>query len=333
MKPRILTALVVLPLLAAPARAEKQEISIVGQYGLSYLPVMLMEHEKVVEKRAREAGLGDVKVTWDANAGPAGANDMLISGQRDIVGVGLPSLVTLWARTKGTPTEVKALSAMQALPFYLMSRNPAVKTIRDFTEKDRIAVPSVKISVQAIMLQMAAAKEWGIENYQKLDPLTVSMAHPDAAAAVLSGKSEVNAHFTVAPFQSMEAADPAVHQVISSFDIAGRHTGGVLVARTQFARDNPKLFAAFLAAQQDINRFIKERPRDAAAIYIKMSNNKRQTVEEVEKEIAAPDVEYTTTPVGVMVQAKFMQDTGRVKDVPASWKEYFFPNVHDQPGS
>jgi NitT/TauT family transport system substrate-binding protein len=333
MKSRILPALLLVPLLAGPARAEKQELSVVGQYGLSYLSVMLMEHEKAVEKRAHEAGLGDVKVHWDANAGPAGANDMLLSGQVDIVGVGLPSLVTLWARTKGTSSEVKALSAMQALPFYLMSRNPAVKTIRDFSEKDRIAVPSVKISVQAIMLQMAAAKEWGMDNYTKLDPLTVSMAHPDAAAAMLSGKSEINAHFAVAPFQSMEKADPAVHQVISSFDIAGKHTGGVLVARTQFVHDNPKLVAAFLAAQQDINRFIKERPRDAAQIYIEMSHNKRQSVEEVEKEIAAPDVEYTTTPVGVMVQAKFMHDTGRVKDIPASWKDYFFPTVHDQPGS
>jgi NitT/TauT family transport system substrate-binding protein len=320
-------------LFALPARAEKQEISIVGQYGISYLPVMLMEHEKVVEKRAREAGLGEVKVTWDANAGPAGANDLLLSGTRDISGVGLPSLVTLWARTKGSSNEVKAISAMQAMPFYLMSRSPAVKTIRDISEKDRIAVPSVKISVQAIALQMAAAKEWGLEAWQKLDPFTVSMAHPDGAAAMLSGKSEVNGHFTVAPFHRMELADPAVHLVADTYDIMGKHTGGVLVAKTSFARDNPKLFAAFLAAKEDINRFIKERPRDAARIYLEMSNNKRQTVDELVEMITDPKVDFTTTPVGVMNQAKFLHDTGRVKEIPATWKEYFFPHAHDWAGS
>src|SRR5689334_5830720 len=122
MRRPILTLAVLLGLAAAPARAEKQELNIVGQYGLSYLSVMLMEHEQAVEKRAREAGLGEVRVSYDANAGPAGANEQLLSGQRDIAGVGLPSLVTLWARTKGTAAEIKALSAMQALPFYLMSR-------------------------------------------------------------------------------------------------------------------------------------------------------------------------------------------------------------------
>jgi NitT/TauT family transport system substrate-binding protein len=328
-----IVATVLLLLLALPARAEKQEISIVGQYGISYLSVMLMEHEKAVEKRAREAGLGEVKVTWDANAGPAGANDLLISGARDISGVGLPSLVTLWARTKGTPNEVKAISAMQAMPFYLMSRNPAVKTIRDFSEKDRIAVPSVKISVQSIVLQMAAAKEWGLDNWQKLDPLTVSLAHPDAAAAMLSGKSEVNGHFAASPFHRMELADPAIHMVMDSYQVMGKHTGGVLVSTTRFARENPKLFAAFLAAQEDINRFIKERPQDAARIYLEMSNNRRQTVDELVSMITDPQVDYTTTPVGVMVQAKFLLETGRVKEIPASWRDYFFPHAHDWAGS
>ena len=38
-----------------------------------------------------------------------------------------------------------------------------VATIRDLTAKDRIAVPAVKVSLPAVMLQMAAADEWGID--------------------------------------------------------------------------------------------------------------------------------------------------------------------------
>ena len=39
----------------------------------------------------------------------------------------------------------------------------------------------VKVSMQTILLQMAAAQTFGESNYTKLDGLTVSMAHPDAS--------------------------------------------------------------------------------------------------------------------------------------------------------
>jgi NitT/TauT family transport system substrate-binding protein len=113
----------------------------------------------------------------------------------------------------------------------------------------------------------------------------------------------------------------------------GKHTGGVLVARSQFVRENPKLYAAFCAAQDDTNAFIKAHPRDAAAIYLEMSKNKRQSVDELAALITDPLVDYTTTPIGIMVQAKFLLDTGRVKEIPPSWKEYFFPNIQALPGS
>jgi hypothetical protein len=60
------------------------------------------------------------------------------------------------------------------MPYQLLSRNPAIATIRDFTAKDRIAVPALKVSLPAVMLEMAAADEWGAAHYDKLDPLTVA---------------------------------------------------------------------------------------------------------------------------------------------------------------
>ena len=72
------------------------------------------------------------------------------------------------------------------------SRNPKVKSITDLTESDRIAVPSVKVSFNATLLQMAAAKHWGMANYAKLDHLTVGLGQMDAVAAMMSPQSEVN---------------------------------------------------------------------------------------------------------------------------------------------
>lgn len=43
------------------------------------------------------------------------------------------------------------------------------------------------MSLPAIILQIAAAKEWGYENYTRFDALGVGMAHPEAMAALLSG--------------------------------------------------------------------------------------------------------------------------------------------------
>ena len=64
---------------------------------------------------------------------------------------------------------------------------------------------------------MAAAKQWGTANYAKLDPLTVSMAHPDGMAALLSGGGEITAHYTSAPFQYKELAAPGIHKVLDSY--------------------------------------------------------------------------------------------------------------------
>ncbi len=86
-------------------------------------------------------------------------NDGIISGALQFISVGAPSLITLWDKTRDN-VQVKGMSAMTTYPLYLNVRNPNVKSIRDFSDKDKIAMPSVKISTQAIMLQMAAAKEY-----------------------------------------------------------------------------------------------------------------------------------------------------------------------------
>ena len=112
-------------------------------------------------------------------AGPSVMVDAIISGNLHFSAQGVPSLALMWDRTKGS-VGVKAISAITNTDIYLNTRNPNIKSIRDFTDKDRIAVPSVKVSTQALFLQIAAEKEWGPGQHGKLDHLTVGLAHPDA---------------------------------------------------------------------------------------------------------------------------------------------------------
>src|SRR4051812_19248748 len=161
------TLAVVLAAFALGAGAESNEINVAQQYGVSFLPLMVMERDKLVEKQAKAAGLGEVKVNWVKVAGPSVMNDGIISGALQFIAVGAPSMITLWDKTGG---QVKGVSAMTTYPLYLITRNPNVKSPRDFTDKDKIAVPSIKVSTQAIMLQMLAAKEYGEANWSHFDP-------------------------------------------------------------------------------------------------------------------------------------------------------------------
>jgi len=202
---------VVLFAVAALARAELAEINVAQQYGISYLPLMIIEDQKLIEKHAKAAGL-DVKVGWAKFAGGNVMNDALLSNSLQFASGGVGPLVTIWARTRGN-LDVKAVSAINSMPLYLNTRNPAVKTIKDFTDKDKIALPAVKVSIQAVTLQMAAEQAFGEGQQNRLDPLTVSMSHPDAQTALLSGAGEITAHFSSPPFQYQQLEKPGIRTV------------------------------------------------------------------------------------------------------------------------
>src|SRR6266446_4083706 len=133
------------------ARAEMTEINVAEQYGIGYLPLMLMEEQKLIEKHARANGIPDLQVGWAKFAGGNVMNDALLSNSLQFASGGVGPLVTLWSRTKGN-LDVKAVAALNSMPLLLNTRNPAVKTIKDFTDRDRIALPAVKVSIQAVTL-------------------------------------------------------------------------------------------------------------------------------------------------------------------------------------
>jgi NitT/TauT family transport system substrate-binding protein len=323
-----------LPALIRSASAQTTTVRVGKQYGLPFLPQMVMEEQKLIEKHAAQQGVPGLKAEWLTMSGPGALNDALLGGQMEFVNVAAPSLGTLWDKTFGTPIEVHGLCAVQSMPYVLCTRNAAVKTIADFTPNDRIAVPTVKISGQAMALQMAAAKLWGPDQYERLDALTVSMAHPDAMQAMLSGRSEITGHFAVSPFHYYELATPGIHQVLKSYDtLGGKHTNGIQVATKRFHEANPRICAAVLNAHNEANAFINAHPRDAAQIYASLTKDRRNSADELAKMVADPDVDYTTTPANVMKLIEFMHKAGRIKRMPGSWKDLFFPDVHGVQGS
>lgn len=178
----------------APASAQAvQEVRIARQFGLTYLPLLVARHRRLVEGHAAALGVPGLKVSWPQLGGGAAANDALLSGNADFVSAGLGPLLVIWDKTRGS-LDVRGVAALDASALHLNTNNPQVRTLRDLSEKDRIALPAARVSHQAVILQIAAEQLFGPGQHARLDPLTVTMAHPDATTALLSG-TEITAHF------------------------------------------------------------------------------------------------------------------------------------------
>jgi NitT/TauT family transport system substrate-binding protein len=327
----LIPAAILAATLAAPASA--QEVRLARQFSMGYLQFNVMEHEKLLEKHAATLGLKDVKIVWTTFNGPDAMNNALISDSVDIVAGGVPGLLTLWNRTRGSANEVKGIAALSSQPFLLNTRSDTIKSIADLKDSDRIALPAVKVSVQAVTLQMAAAKQFGSKNFARLDPLTVSMSPPDSTIALLSGSGEINCVFGVPPFQQQQLEKPGIRTILNSFDVMdGPHTFTVAWTTARFRDKNPVLYKALIAALREATTIVdKDRPK-AAGYWIEDVKSKLP-LEKVTAVISGPQVDWTMTPLNTMKFARFMAGVGSLKEAPKSWKELFFPEVHDLPGS
>ncbi len=311
---------------AGTASAETGELRIAKQYGLGYLQLMLMEEQKLVEKHAKALGLGDIKVTWATFRSSDVMNDALLSGSVDFASVGAPGLATIWAKTRSTPQEIKAAFGYNFFPTALNTRDPNIKSLADYTEKHKIAVPAVKVSNQAIFLQMAAAKLYGIANYAKFDSLTVSMSHPDGMAALLSGGGEISSHFTAVPFVQLELEKPGIRKLATATEILGApNCHNFMIAPTKFYTANPTLYTAFLQAMQEATDIINKDKRAAAESYIRITRDK-SSVDQMLRIMNDTGNAYAfnVTPQGDMLTMEFMYKIGTIKVKP-EWKEMLFP--------
>lgn len=314
------------------ARAEVSEVLLGQQIGAVYLPAMVMESHKLVEKQLEAAGMGSVKVTWSRLGTAAAVNDATLSGSLHFSCQGVPSTAIIWDRTK-TTIGVKGVYAVASNNIWLNTRNPNITSIKDFTEKDRIAIPGLKVSAQALALHRLVASTWGPENYTKLDHIIVSLPHPDALAAVMSPVSEIHTHFATSPFSEIEIK-AGLKTIATTFDIWGGPTTGVnFVSSEKFRNENPKVYGAVVKAFSEAQEWINaDKPR-AAGHYLELSKEKRLTVDELVAGMNSKDMDYTMVPANVSKMLAFMHQVGLIKTKAESWKDLYLPEAHNLPGT
>jgi NitT/TauT family transport system substrate-binding protein len=318
----VLSALALSATIALPARAEGQ-LRIAQQFGLVYLLLNVAEDQKLIEKHAKRLGV-PIKVDYAQLSGGNAVNDALLSGSIDVAGAGVGPLLTIWDRTAGRQN-VRGVASLGNFPYYLVSTNPNVKTIADFSDKDRIALPAVTVSVQARILQMAAAKQWGTAQYNRLDRLTQSVPHPDATAAVIAGQTEINSHFGNPPFQDQElAGNPKAHIVLNSYDVlGGPNSATVLYATEKYVKENPKTYRAFIEALNEAAQIVAANPELAVDAYLRVTKAKTDRAFLL-KVIKNPQIQFKVAPQNTLGLAQFLFQAGAIKKQPASWRDYFF---------
>lgn len=316
--------LLVLAMMAAAAANAKTNIVLAYQPGWAYLPLHVMASQKLVEKHAKALGV-DVVADYKALGTPAMINDAMNADKVQFGAVGIPSLITLNDKSKG---DYKAVGMIVSLPMFLNTTKD-YKSICDFKEGDKIALPSVKVSVQAVTLQMASKKLCG--GAFKLDKYTVSSTHPDGVTGLISGSFQ--AHFTSPPFQYIELENKGVKKLLSSYDVLNGKSSFIgLVGKESFNKENPAVTKAVGLALEEAQKYIRENIADSAKLYFNKENPKNESLNGVLQQMSSKEVEFTPVPQGIEAYSNFMNEVGSIKSKP-TWKDLTFSNLHNKKGS
>ena len=336
---RALTAVIVAAAIvtgvARESKAESQTVRISYQFGLGFLPILVVFDQTLIEKNAAKLGLPDVKATNVQLSGAAITNDALLSSSIDLAAGGIGGLLQLWDKTSGG---VKGVIALNDMALVLNTNDPKIKGVKDYVgvTNHKIALPAVKVGLHAIVLQMAAEQALGPGKQNDLDNLTLSLPHPEGYSALVSGHGEIHSHFTSQPFAYLEqhSANHDIHQVLSSYDVlGGPHNNTLLYATQKWTESNPKLVQAVFNAVAEAESWINANPT-AAAQFFKTKTNSKLDVADIEAIIKDPHLtDFAPEPKATMKFSAFFHKIGRIKNNPTSWKDYFWNVAHRLNGS
>lgn len=310
--------------LGAIGQVHAETARVALQFGIGYLPLSVMQARGLWEQRAKAAGIPDLKVEWQNLGNGSALNDAIITGSADIAAGGLTPMLKLWDKTRSN-LKVRGIAALNTTPMLLVSNRPDIKSIADFKPNDKIALSIPKVSIQAVVLQMAAAKQWGQASYDKLDSQTLSMKHPDAVVAMNSPESPISAYFGSSPYQERVQQKSGNRVILSSNDVIGEpSTFSAVWTTANFATKNPKLYQAFVEALGDAVTAINADKPAAVDDFIRVTNTNPSERPLLLSIVQRADNIYTTKPQATMKYAEFLARIGSISAKPASWQDYFF---------
>ena len=288
-------------------------INIAEQYGLAYAPLQIAKELKLIEKN-----LPGVQVNWKQLGNTAAIREAMLANEVDAGFMAIPPFLIGW--DKGM--DWKIACGLSTSPVSLVTNKKEIKSIKDFTHKDRIALPQPG-SVQHILLSMACERELG--DPKKLDNLLVTLTHPDGMNALLS-KQDITAHFTTPPYLTKELEIPGMNEILNGRQAAGEDFTFIVGVTTQKFHDkSPKAYAALLKAMDEAMGFMESNREEAVQI---LSKQYEMSVEEVEKNLGMEGTGYSTLVKGIDIFAGFMERNGYISRLPKNTEEVLWEDVN-----
>src|SRR5262245_22246207 len=107
--------------LAQPGRAETDTLRVLRPVDLATLPLLIAEHEKLIEKQAEARGLKAPAIRWSA-PGKTGPLDSLTAGQADLAATDILPFLLAADTNPGTPQQVRGIAALAQRPYVLVTR-------------------------------------------------------------------------------------------------------------------------------------------------------------------------------------------------------------------
>lgn len=297
------------PLTTAAAEAT-EKLTIAYQYGLSYLPLVVMKDQKLIEKY-----YPNVQVEWQILNSGAAINEGMITGSIDVGAMGIAPAIT--GVIKGIP--YKIFSNLSSQPQVLVTNKEEIKSMADITPDHKIAVVNVG-SIQHIFIAMAAKNELG--DAHAMDNNIVAMSHPDGMAALLSGS--VDCQMATSPYVFMER-EAGMHEFDSVAKVWPDGNSFIVGMASQKLKDErPELYAALVKAMDEANDYLTNQKEDAAKT---LCAGLEVDADTLLTWLSDPGCGYTSATKGVMQMATFMVEEGFVDNVPFTFADLAYDNV------
>lgn len=298
---KYIAALLLCALLLAGCGRKPTEINIAEQFGIAYAPLTIMKEKGLLEKR-----LPGVTVNWKQFGGPTAIREGMLNGEIDIGFMGpAPVLVGI---DNGMPW--KFATGISFNEVAIVTNRERVHSLADFTEKDRIAILSPACT-QHVLLCMLAERELG--DAHALDTRCVSLSHPDAMQALLSG-TEITAHVATPPYLGSELAAGG-HVIATGDEILGEPLTFITgVAMDRFYEEHPDQYAAFLAALRESIDYINNNMEEAVQLLAPVYGISE---EELKAEMTYNGTIYSTELRGISALSAAMQRMGFTKGNPS----------------
>jgi NitT/TauT family transport system substrate-binding protein len=290
---------------SASSSSAPSSFTIAYQPGLGAVTLVTLKHQKTLEKL-----FPNTTFDWKVVFSGASVRESMIANQVQLGALGLPPFLVGWDRGFNW----KVLTASSRSDSWLVTKNPRIKSLKDFTSSDKIGVVAPD-SQQAIILRKAAQDQLG--DAHALDQNIVAITSEDGEQALLSG--QIAAHLSGLPFQQREV-DTGGRIILHTTDAFGKVGAGLIALAPNFDEQYPDFTKKVRQAFLDATNYASTHHEEVAQ-YLSQDQAGGGTAAQFKALLDNSAFVFDTTPSGLITYAKFMQSIGLISKVPGSVKD------------